>query len=483
MKNLSTLYLIIALFGVISTLQAQGVADPLGVRGLEQFTATGTRARSMGWTGIASGNDANSLFSNPARLARLSSYEFRAAGFSGSTMYSQKQEWMPDKVYATLSLMFENRLGGIIDTGQVKLQRAYDDIEPNWERENSDSGPASIVGAAPLEIAGLKATFAVGYNQVINVNQFYQNNNAMDPYVGSFRPEPYPRPALGETVKVQWFQYSRERKGFVYGITPGAAISLSDRFDIGISANVIQGSTDDIEKRNDRGRIRLATSSSGNYNVHFVDSVYYRHTVEGTSTYSGLLTTLGLSYRGGEYSFGIIVRPGGTITRQFEGTATKDTTGSITSKTVTSKDEMTYPFSFAIGGSFLISNRLLLAVDYTVSKFGSAEYAANGGTAIKPWLDGDMIRIGFEYQLIEEMKIRGGFREDTQIFSGEGAPIISDPIRGFGATAGAGLDFGMVMLDVAYEYAQLKYEDRWLSNVNYNERSSHSFAVEAGIKF
>lgn len=462
---------------------AQGVSDPLGIYGLDNFSAAGARSRAMGWTATAIGSDATSLFGNPARLARLEQYEVRIGGLAQRTKYSQRQEWYPDKVYATLSLMFENRLRGIIDTGQVKLQRGFDTIGPNWESEKTSTRPSLVAGAFPVEIAGMKMTLALGYSEIVNLNHYYQNNNALEPYVGSFNPEPYPRPSLGDTIRVRWYQYVRERTGEIYGVTPAVGVTLNENFDVGIAATILTGVTDDRERRQDRGLIRLTTSSTGNFNVHFVDSVHYEQSMTGTSTFSGVLTTIGLSYRSRDYSFGVTIRPGTTITQKVGGTVRIDTTGSSVVQTKSQTDKLELPLTYALGGSFGISERLRIAIDYVINKYGAATYVEGNGITSHPWLDGTMFRIGVEFQALDALVLRGGFREDTQVYAGEGAPIVSDPFRGYGLTAGFGLSVGLFSFDAAYEYSALKYEDRWLSNVNYNQRTGNSFVLETRVQF
>jgi hypothetical protein len=50
-------------------------------------------------------------------------------------------------------------------------------------------------------------------------------------------------------------------------------------------------------------------------------------------------------------------------------------------------------------------------------------------------------------------------------------------------TFGLGTEFMGVLIDGAYEYTALKYEDMWQSNVNYNLTEHHRFMVEFGYRF
>lgn len=462
-----------------------GVSSPLGIYGLENTTVAGTRSRAMGWSSIANTNDASALFGNPAMLTRLEQYDIRIGGVSSASTYSQRQEWYPNKVYATLSLLLEDRLIGISDTGQnqIALERKYDDIGPNWESKKSRIRPSYLAAAAPLTVSGMKMTIGVGYAEMIKLDHYFQNNNAMDPYIGTFRPEPYPRPVLGDTIRVRWYQNIRNREGSVYGITPGLSVELFEKISLGVSLTILDGSTDDSETRRARGLFRFATSSTGNFNVYFVDSIYYRQSLKGTSTYSGIRSTFGIGYDGGDYALGVVVKPGYMITRKFSGTLTTDSTGSPTTTQFSGTDWVKIPLTFAFGGSFLLSNRIRFAADYLVNDYSKTEYEQQNGFLTNPWLSGEMFRLGMEFTMMEELSVQCGYRENTQVFSGEGAPIIEDPVHGYGITAGIGLTFGMISLSTAYEYTELNFEDKWISNINYNKRIDHTIVAEAGIRF
>ncbi|MFA6540063.1 MAG: hypothetical protein WCT99_00530 [Bacteroidota bacterium] len=486
MKNLqhSIAILLLALGVQISNGQG-GISIPLGPTGMENFTVSGVRSRAMGWSTIGNSNDASALFGNPAMLSSVKDLEIRFGGISSSTTLSQRQEWNPDKVYATLSLLLEDRLVGISDTGQnqITLERKYDNIGPNWEKKISRFRPGTFAAAIPFDLFGIHSTAAIGYSEAVNLDHYFQNNNTMDPYIGSHRPEPYPRPVLNDTIRVQWYQFIRQREGSIYGITPGLSITPFENFSIGLSATILTGTSDDYTQRNERGKFRFTTSSSGNFNVYFVDSVYYHETTSGTSTYSGLLTTIGFSYSGNNYTLGAVLKPGGTVTQKFSGTTTVDTTGSSLSHIVTATNDLHIPFTYAIGGSFKVAKNITIAIDYLFNKYSGAEYSSPAGSTTNPWLKGEIFRMGMEFLPIKQLALRCGYKEDTQIFSPEGAPIIEDPVKGYGLTAGAGINLGMITFDVAYEYSQLDFEDKWISNTNYTQRFDHTIAAETSIHF
>lgn len=460
---------------------AQGNADPLGTVGMDRFMNPDARQRAMGWTGAGVASGAGALFSNPALLTGVTSIEARVGGQALFTTASQKQEWYPDKVYATLSLIFEKRMDGIVDTALKPLERAYDDIGPNWDRTSSRMLPTSAVAAVPFEVGGIKFVAAAGFHEALNLDHYYQNNNALNPHIGAFRPAPMIRPALGETVKVAWFQYFRERTGSVYGITPGLAVAVTENLSIGASATILTGSSDDEETTVGRGRLRLTTSPTGNYNVYFIDSVSYRYANTGTSEYSGLLPQASFAYKNENFAIGATFHLPGTVTRAWDLTSSNDTMGVLSGSTASGEDKVALPLSYTIGLAFYPKGGWTVGVDYTVNRRLETAITPAGGTEQHPWLDGRAFRLGVEYAVSEGIMARAGYREDLQVFPSEGAAIQDDPVRGSVYSAGIGVDLSLFRIDAAYEYRQLNYHDMWTSNVNYNEVNTHAFTVELSV--
>jgi hypothetical protein len=466
----------------VGPLAAQGNADPLGTFGMDRLMNPDARQRAMGWAGTAAGTGAGALFSNPALLTGLTSFEARVGGQALFTTTSQRQEWYPDKVYATLSLIFEKRLEGIVDTALKPLERAYDDIGPNWDRSTSRLLPTSAVAAVPFEIAGLKVVAAAGFSEMIDLDHYYQNNNALNPHIGAFRPAPIIRPALGETLKVAWFQYLRERTGTVYGITPGLAVAITENLSVGAAATVLTGTSDDKEKTVGRGRLRLTTSPTGSFNVYFIDSVSYRYENTGTSEYSGLLPQASFAYKNENFAIGATFHLPGTVTRTWDVTSGRDTMGVLSGSTSSGEDKVALPLSYTVGLAFYPKGGWTVGVDYVVNRRLEAAITPAGGAEQHPWLNGREFRLGLEYVVTDGLLVRMGYREDVQVFPSEGAAIQDDPVRGSVYSAGVGIDLTLFRIDAAYEYRQLDYHDMWTSNVNYNDVDTHAFTVELSVQ-
>jgi hypothetical protein len=493
-----------AFLGLASTVVAQPAAGPLNVQGLSQFSFVGVRSRAMGGTGIASANDAAALFSNPAALAP-SVPEFRVGGLLGTTASQQTQEWVPMRPIPGLSVLFEGLTGtiktpdslgkpGLPLSAWSSLQRQYDNIQPNWSRNSSRTQPLSLVAAMPLTVTGMSFAAGIGVSQIINLDQYYQNNNSMSPYLGQERPDPNLITARNDTLHVKWYQYTRKREGSVYGISPGLSTTLLPGLRIGGSVTFLTGSSDDNENRLERGHVNISISN-GVGNNFMVDTVYYVQSKVGTSKYSGTMLNLGLHFQQERYSIGVTFKPPMQVTRTWDrDVASIDTTkrpfpvriDSLTSRSYreSGKDYLNFPFSYALGIVLKPTDKWTIAFDYELTHLADAELTTSSSSAVShPWANTKgALRIGAEYRG-DLLSMRGGYREDVQAFSPDGSAIINEPARGGIYSVGAGIALGNILIDAAYEYSILKYQDIYQSNVNYNTREQHQFMMEIAYRF
>ncbi len=482
---------------------AQPAAGPLDIQGLDQQVITGARSRAMGGTTTANVNDASALFSNPAALSRLQSFELRVGGLLGKTLRQQKQEWVPYMSDPGLSLLFE----GLTDSIPVPLdslgnplppwktlQRQYDRLRPNWDRSSSAVQPFSLVAALPLTIAGMNISVGIGASQAINLDHYYQNNNTLSPYLGQLRPDPKIITKPVDTVNAQWYQYIRERKGIVYGITPGIALPLLRVLTLGGSATILTGSSDDNEQRVERGHLYLATNNKATADDFMLDTVYYQQSKVGTSSYSGTMFTVGLLFQQDRYSIGLTIKPSYTLTRTWDRDVTSlDTTqkpfpvriDSLTTRSYheSGTEHLKFPLAYSLGLVLTPTERWTIAFDYEVRNLIDMELSIDDSIS-HPWVNTKFaLRFGAEYRPSTLLALRAGYREDIQAFSPDGSGVIGEPARGGVYSFGAGLTFGKILIDLTYEYSRLKYQDIYQSNVNYNTREQHQFIMEAAYRF
>ena len=77
--------------------------------------------------------------------------------------------------------------------------------------------------------------------------------------------------------------------------------------------------------------------------------------------------------------------------------------------------------------------------------------------------------------------LRCGVREQIEVFQPKGNALTDEPVSTTVFSAGAGVKFENIVLDVAYEYAKLKYVDTWSSEVSINNETKH--AISANISY
>jgi len=497
------LTIIAALLGCASVVSAQPAASPLAVQGLDQVSFTGVRSRAMGGTSAANAIDASALFTNPAALSRLSAFEVRAGGMFVSANREQTQQWVPMRPVPGLSVLFEGLTGSVKVPDSLglplgpwsTLQQPYDDIRPNWTRNSTRTQPLSFTAALPLTVGGMDIAAGIGAAQMIDLDQYYQNNNSMTPYLGQQRPDPQLITNRNDTLHVKWYQYTRSREGSVYGITPGVSAVVLPGLRVGASVAFLTGSSDDEERRVERGHLNIAVTNAVASNF-MLDTVYYRQAKTGTSSYSGRLVNLGLHFQQKHFSIGISVKPSMTLTRTWDREVSSiDSTrksfpfriDSARTRTYSESgtDDLKYPLSYTLGIVVMPTDRWTIAFDYDVRNLGDAELTSSAsGTTTHPWVSKKAaLRIGAEFRADDMLALRGGYREDMQAFSPDGAAISDEPARGGIYSFGAGITLGNILVDVAYEYSLLKYHDIYQSNVNYNMREQHQFMMDVAYRF
>lgn len=488
-----------------SMMAAQGASAPLTLQGLDQQTTHNIRSVGMGGTVIAAGSGASILFSNPSGLTSVKTFEVRIGGDASMLLQKQSQKWVPNRYFTGLSLMMEDMWGDIKspmlnDTTPVtdpweQLQKPFDKIGPNWSRNSESSTPLSIVAALPLSFDEMTLVFGLGGAQAVDLNHYFQNNNVTDPLLGRYRPYPIGELQSGDTLRARWYQSIRERQGSIWGITPAIGFSYSG-LSVGLSATYFTGSSDDFEQRNDRGFLTFI------YNRFKVqDTVRYTSSRSGTSDYSGMGVTLGVRIEQPTYTIGAAFQLPYTLTRKYSGTYSSRedvvlvsakfnpsrTSDSVRTTIVqlqqSGSEDILFPLSYSIGVMLKPFERWVFAFDLETRTLNNTEVKSGAAPAVKPWLASPSFALGAEYQWISMMSIRGGYREIAQVFAPEGAAIIGEPARQSSYTLGLGFDLEGIIVDLAYEYAALRYQDVWQSNVNLNGTYRHRIMAEIGYHF
>ena len=459
---------------------AQGYDNPLTIQGIDHNTIQSAASRAEGGITIGIENDVSTMFVNPASMQSLSGLQISIGGLEQYTSANQVQQYAPLKYYSNFSLLMEGLTGYIsnpdtsfhgTNAGDT-VQRPFDNIGPNWRRKAQKGLPVQAMIGIPLKVGDIGISIGIGAVEYANLNHYYQNNNVLFPAIGSERPIPTPLPKGTDSLPVQWSQYLRQRDGSIRGYGLAFSISPIEKLSLGISTLALTGSTDDYEQHTGRGTLLFFA------NWFRLDSVYNRVTSTGTSNYSGQEFTFSGIYHAQNISVGFSIKPPLTITRTFTSRIQTDTSAVPTVTTVSGEDKIRLPWRGTLGLSLLLKEYLTLGLEYELRSFASAVYTNTTGAESNPWLSSSVLHLGAEYRAMDWLSLRVGLREQAEVFEPEGNPIIGDPVSYRVYTAGCGLKFERIRLNLTYEYGSMNYDDAWQTNVNLNHESRHTVMAD-----
>ena len=479
MKQPSIIFVITLLFSfsgaIFSHANAQGFGQPLTIQGLDHFTANSAASKGMGGVTFGMQNDASLMFVDPAALQSIQNLQVEVGGFQQNAGSHQDQHYSPLKYHSNFSLLMEGLTGSIgtpsyadttkkYDAGDT-VQRPYDKIGPNWSRKKTENPQLEAFAAVPFSIDGMKITAGIGTIEYADLSWFFQNNNVLSPSILSVKQSTITLPATdGDSVAipVKWYQSSQSREGSIRGYGAAFSVALSEKLSVGMNGMILNGHSDDSETRVERGRLII-------YHDYFrADSIYYRMASSGTSDYTGAEFMLSGRYKGRYLELGFSVKPPTTITRKFNSTTRTDSTGFSRTATQTGQDKIEIPWRETIGLSIALRENLTLAAGLDIRSYGSAKYTAADGKESYPWLSANVYHLGAEFRPIPSLAIRAGVREQAEVYQPVGNPLEGQPVSTTVYSFGVGIRVEEARLNLAYEYADMKYADTWEDAVSFN---------------
>jgi hypothetical protein len=196
-------------------------------------------------------------------------------------------------------------------------------------------------------------------------------------------------------------------------------------------------------------------------------------TSSGTSDYSGQEFTLSGLYEGSNVILSVAIKPPTTIKRDFSGSLqvvsvnTSGTLVAVNTPTVGS-DEIKLPWRGSVGLGIAFRSNASAKVEYEYLPYANAQYTSIGISSM-PWLDSYKFKAGFEYVPVEWLTLRCGYTKQSDVFASQNSYMPQDPISSEAYSGGIGIKFFGAQLDLAYEYANVSYEDMWTTNVNLNQ--------------
>lgn len=480
MKNLKvSLIIILMLFA--RPLSAQGYGGSLTFQGIDHFTLHSASTRAMGGVLIGAKKDIGSMFQNPASLQSVQKIQVSLGGASMSQKLKQEQQYAPVRYYPNLSLLLEGLTAKIPDpdttlfgfTAQDTVQRPFDDIGPNWSHSDQRTIPMQAMLAVPISLGNIKLVAGVGSVEYADLNHYYQNNNVLSPSILSQRPLPTMRPTDDNPLEVNWLQALRSREGSIQGYGLALASSLEKyHLAFGLSGMVIAGKTDDYERQVGRGRLTFFS------NAFRVDSVYSRITKQGTSDFSGREFTFSSALTSRYVSLGFSIKSPTTITRKYVMQVETDTVGMPALSAIKGQDKLKLPWRGTIGLALAPRENLTLGLEYEFHPYESVRYIDTDGNETSPWLSASLFKIGAEYRAAPWLALRGGMRGQAEVFEPEGNHIAGDPLTYTVYSAGLGIYYSNVRLELTYESASIKYQDIWSSAISKNSNYHQTIVAQ-----
>jgi opacity protein-like surface antigen len=489
---------------LICGLFAQQYNVPLTMEGFNHTDNGSIISKAMGGVTIPIQQDVALMFTNPASMSTLNAMTVSVSGNLTFTNASQEQQWYPLVYYGNFSLLMDGTVRGI-DTSGVPhsypthpygpgdtLQYPYDDIWPNWSRtKDANKYIPEIFFAAPLKIGKLNATVGAGLTKYANMDYYYRNNNTLSQ---DYDLQTTPQTAAKDSVRNNWSQAIHQRDGNIYGYGGAFSLAISEKLSAGISARYIQGRTDDFEQTIGRGVLWFygslyVQSAQSRWhaalgNIFIVDSVSYQRTLQGTSDFSGFEYNISAQYRTKNVTIGFSVTPPSTITRKFSGSLLADTGATIdyaaSHRAVdTSFTEKTnLPWKGKLGIGFQVTPNFLAAIEYEYCPYSQAEFEKDGVIS-HPWLDASAIHFGINWEPTNSLFLRFGYRKQNETFTPKNSPFPDQPVSYNTYSAGLGVQLiPNLVLNVAYEFYEMKYEDVWAQSYHINTLTSNSISAE-----
>jgi opacity protein-like surface antigen len=464
---------------------AQGYDTPLTIQGTNSVTLHSAASRASGGLTLGVRNDASVMFANPALLSSIANLQISLGGMQGSTYTKQNQLYGGLQTHSAFNLLVEGVTDWISNPDTILLaptlsdtvQRPFDTFGSDWSHKKTAARPIEGFIAAPFTLEGMPIVVGLGAVEYANLNRFYQNNNCFSPSVLSVLNGTISTSTLNATPYItQWYQYAQERTGSLYGYGLALSVSPLENLSLGVSGMYVAGSTDDYEVRVGRGQMVFYAAA-----LRLTKQNVLSYTRTGTSDYKGTEMTFAASYRGRSFTAGFSVKPPMTITRDYTSQMAYDSVITVSrvsyrvdslhatgTTAATGSDKVKLPWRGTVGISIDVRSDMTIGLEYELRPFAAAVYNDAAGAESKPWLSGSLWHVGVEYRAAEWLSLRGGARENAEVFEPVSNAIRGEAVKYTIYSLGAGLSAANVRLGIAYEYSDMKYIDTWSNAASIN---------------
>lgn len=484
---------------------AQHNGDPLLYQGLTDQNSVSVNGGALGNAYVSRSNDLNALFYNAAGLANIQSIQISVSSQYRNQLIRDNENFYPGSGYVGTSLYLEHLL--IPDTAWNNIwddslkSIVYDSlgnpIGKNWwdadkikhpvqgadeyseeaadhQKESHNIAFNHIAIAVPFQLFGKNIVAAASYNRQYDVSDYDWNGAYLDPHWGS---SDLIQDTVGAIVRSNWSVFTRERTGGLYAFTGAIALQWNEYIHLGARLNLLSGKTTDEQSLDRIGYFRFKhgqTRWSFSYDTNNLWT-------KGSSDFSSANLSLGALLISKNFSLGLNIQLPYTLERKWVySTQITDTSGTVTSSG-SGVDKVEMPAIYTMGLSIKAANGLTFSFDYEIAPYSNARYnlAPNNPdllTIYTKWVDQISLRFGAEYEITDDIAIRGGYQSQGATFIGNGVAVRDEgaPIESYSCGASVKILHGR--FDAAYTLSQLKYYDVYMTNRNYTLLESQKLA-------
>lgn len=489
----SVCYAIFLISVLNGSVLSQHRGDNLSFQGWSEESNNGVQSVAMGRAVTSISGDVNALFWNPAGLIGIKGPQFSISGNTYNKIWRENQYYRPNRQFVNMSfyldglytpdpanngiwdneIFFDTSQAYIVNDPKLGLDE-YGEEAADWQVENNGTVFNNISGAYPFIIAEQSFVISSAYATQNTILDYDRNITYLNPHIGS---DEYGAvieriTSAEDSVRVNWSDFNRVREGNLNNITIGLGYEVNENIKVGLGLNLLSSKLDESQQITQIGYFDLV---GGPNRFKFTyDSIDVN--TKGTSDFSATKFNIGSIFNISAFSIGINLVLPYTVSREWSNTSTTIDSGSTFNTSSSGKDELSIPFSYAIGISFKPVDEVTFAFDLRKNNFSKAEFSfAIADSTHRGWADQTVLGFGVNYKALDFLSFLAGYRYMTEYFVPDGAGIKDSGPGTNVYSLGLSATFLIGRFDFAYEYRFMKYNDIYYSNTNFSYESLSNF--------
>lgn len=489
MKKIKTIQFICTTVVFITLLLSMSVyaqhrGDLLSFQGLDLDNIYGVRALAMGGAFTAVNGELDALYFNPAGLSGINKFQFSVNAFQYKKIWRERQDYRPNRQLVTLSFILDGLYTPNPDyNGWIDHEAFLDDstyivddpemgVDPyseegaDWQNEEEAFEMYHVTAAMPFELMGKSFVAAAGYLGNVPIMNYDRNQTSLSPHIAwdGYGDMPDRVTAEGDSVRINWTDYERQRTGPLTQITGGLSVQLNNYLSLGLAVNHQSSDVDEFMSHNSIGHFDLVDG----YNTFRFGYDTLEVKTSGTSTFSALKFDIGAQFVFNNLSVGLRVTPAYTMKREYKHTTETISNDGISSVETSGEDEMKIPLNFAAGISFKPISKIRVSLDLDSKSYSQSEFTfSSPDSTHRDWVDQLTYRFGVEYRPVEMISLMAGYQNRPEVFIPDGNGVNDRGPEAEIYSAGLSVYALKGCFSLAYQTRTLKYYDAYFSNTNW----------------